>query len=177
MKKLIVRTLMTSVMCLPAIHLAAKNLTPEYPKWYVGGTAGITGFGYQIPDSYGLHGAYFFKQKYGAGLVIRTCKDENFKDFVFAPAFFAHWGRSDSKLFFPTRIGLGFDKVTYTYAENIGDPFVETTEILLACYASAGIAIRPSKRVSFGINVDFASSFEWIEGDYLGVNFGISFHF
>ena len=121
---------------------------------------GITGFGYMVPVWLSV-----------------PVKTKILKILFFAPAFFAHWGRSNSKVFFPTRIGLGFDKVNYSYTEKIGDPFVETTEILLACYASAGIAIRPSKRISFGINVDFASSFEWIEGDYIGVNFGISFHF
>jgi len=153
-----------------------KNKT-EYTKWYIGGTTGITIDSPIIPSTFGLHGAYFFNHKYGVGLAVRNFKEEYYKEIVFAPAFFAHWGRSDSKIFFPTRLGLGLDRHIYSYAEKIGDPFVEITEILFACYASAGIAFRPSKLVSFGVNVEFASSFEWIDAEYLGFSLGVNFHF
>jgi hypothetical protein len=161
MRNLIICTLMASLVCLSANRLSAQNLTPSYTQWYAGGMAGATVIGWdQIPSTIGLHGAYFFNQKYGAGLVVRKCgyiADE----LVVAPAFFAHWGRSNSKLFFPTRIGVG----------------VEMTQRYPAVYASAGIAYRALKLISFGVNADFASSFENDIEDVLGFNIGISFHF
>jgi len=178
MKKLIISTVIITLMCLTTNHLAAQTTKSEYSKWYAGGTAGIAEYGStNIPNTLGLHGAYFFNQKYGVGLSVRNIQFDNYKDLVFAPTFFAHWGGSNSKLFFPTRIGLGLDKHNYQYAEKKGDPWENVTEILFACYASAGISIRPSKSVSFGVNAEFASSFEWIEWDYFGLNFSISFHF
>jgi len=123
---------MTSVMGLHANHLAAQNSTPEYTEWYVGLSAGasIIESEEKIPNILGLYGAYFFNQKYGAGLVARKCN-------------------------------------------------YYITETLLGVYASAGIAIRPSKLMSFGINAEWSSSFEDISDSegLLGINIGISFHF
>ena len=158
------------VMFVATSAVFAQEDPPEYTEWYVGGAVGETLFGWdKIPNSFGLYGAYFFNQKYGAGLAVRKWTDSR-KEFVLAPTFFAHWGRNNSKWFFPTKIGVGFDKITYSATNFVTE---------LAFYASAGIAYRPSKLISFGINVDFASSVEYIDEsvDYLGFNIGISFHF
>ena len=178
MKRLIISVLMTLVMCLSANRMAAQNFVSDYTKLYIGGTVGITlDGGTDLPDMIGFHGAYFFNPKFGAGMVGRYFQHPNYKNLVFAPAFFAHWGSGNSKLYFPTRIGLGIDMHTYSYAETLQDEFVQTTENLFAWYASAGIAIRPYNRFSISVNAEYASSFEWMDSQYLGFNLGLSFHF
>ena len=173
------------IMTVATSAVFAQKDTPEYMQWYVGITAGASVIESEekIPNMIGLYGAYFFNQKYGAGLVARKCDYYSIEDLFLGAAFFAHWGRSNAKLFFPTRIGLGVNRNTYvrnSYNRQHNfwqDEYISTTE--LGCYASAGIAIRPTKLISFGINAEWATSFEDIadsEG-LLGVSIGISFHF
>ena len=159
----------------------------EYTKWYVGVSVGALLFDNDesIPNMIGLQGAYFFNQKYGVGLVARKCNTSftsriigfSYSDehLFLGASFFAHWGRSDAKVFFPARIGLGVDKCT-SYNNWTQRNFTET---LLGVHASAGIAYRVSDLISFGVNAEWASSFEEIadsEGLF-GVNIGVSFHF
>ena len=169
-------------------HLAAQNLTSEHTQWYVGVSAGASIFDNKeaMPNIIGLQGAYFFNQKYGAGLVARKCNTSflNYsagtsfnsrRDHVFLGAsFFAHWGRSNAKLFFPTRIGLGVNQCTHFN----GRTQKYTTYTEMGAHGSVGISIRPSKLVSFGVNAEWASAFEDMDSPELfGVNLGISFHF
>ena len=185
MKKLIIITLMTSVMCLSANHLAAQTSTPEYTQWYVGVSAGasVADNDESIPNMIGIQGAYFFNQKFGVGLVVRKCNASmnfpnlklNFSDehFFVGASFFANWGRSDSKLFFPTRIGLGTNKCSSK--NNWTGSFTET---LFGAHASAGIAYRVSNLISFGVNAEWAFPFEYVDyTELLGINVGVSFHF
>ena len=158
----------------PANTVSTISKFQEYTEWYVGISAGYMIGRWNIPNSLGLHGAYFFNQKYGAGLTVLRCTDEDHTDLFLTPTFFAHWGRSDSKWFFPTKIGVGIDK--FTHSEKRQGSFVEISEILLAFYASVGVAYRPSKLISFGINAELAFCDEG-GGGYLGINAGISFHF
>jgi len=164
-KKIVFRkTLALVIMFVATSSVFAQKDPPEYTEWYAGGTVGISLSGLD----FGLYGAYFFNEKYGGGLVARKIIDESF---VIAATFFAHWEIGSTKLFIPTRIGFGFDK------QRIPDKRQETTALYYAGYASAGIAYRPSKLMSFGINAEYASALENMSGDFLGFNIGISFHF
>ena len=159
--------------------------TPDYTKWYLGVMAGVSAEGIEkIPNTYSLHGAYFFNEKNGAGLVARKYDVFKSEDLFFGAAFFAHWGRSNAKLFFPARIGLGINHHTYyqsKYYQNVniwGNEYI--TQNNFGCYGSIGLAIRPSKLISFGINAEFASPFFDIEDnalERLGFNIGVGFHF
>ena len=172
-RKAIICAVITSAMCLCANRLAAQDLSSDYKQWHAGVSAGITIEGIkEIPNIFGLHGAYFFNHIYGAGLVARKSNVYGSEDLFCGAAFFAHWGRYNSKLFFPTRIGLGINQHTYRRAQ-----LYYITNNFLGGYASVGIAIRPSKLVSFGINAEFASAFDYIDVEYLGFNFCVSFHF
>jgi len=174
-KKIVFKGALALMIMIVASSAAfAQNDAQEYTKWNVGGTVG-THF-YELPDSYGLYGAYFLNQKYGCGLVAFGSKDVDanlrpMKDIFLMPAFFANWGRSNSKLFYPTRIGLGVDRYT-SYLRFGNKPF---TEFLFAFYVSGGIAYRPAKFISFGVNTEIGVAF----GGNACVNFnaGISFHF
>jgi len=167
MKRIVSISALLALMYLTANQLAAQNLQPEYTEWYAGVKGGVTLSGMdQIPNCFGLHGAYFFNEKYGGGMVVQMFSDGNDKSFVIAPAFFAHWGIGSTKFFIPTRIGFGFEK----RSDSVG------STIYYAGYASAGIAYRPSKLISFGINVDFASSVYFAVNN-IGFNIGLSFHF
>ena len=155
-----------------------QHFTPEYTQWHVGLSAGVTIQGCEsIPNAFGLHGAYFFNRTCGAGLVLRKTNVYSVDDYLFCgPAFFAHMGPNNSKVFVPARIGLGFNKYQYKLKNR--------SETLFGGYASVGIAIRPIKLVSFGINAEFASAFEDM-GDFdfddvkdnISINMCISFHF
>jgi len=175
------------LLLLASVYVSAQNSTPDYTQWYVGVSAGASVFDNEepIPNVIGLQGAYFFNQKYGAGLVARKCnvfqtinsaKRTFFTEeqlFVGA-SFFAHWGRSNSKLYFPTRIGLGINQ-SERFNSNTQRFWNET---LVGAHGSVGISIRPSKLISFGVNAEFASSFEWMDSvEFLGLNLGVSFHF
>jgi len=174
-------------MCLTKNHLAAQNSTPEYTQWYVGVSAGASVFDNEesIPNIIGLQGAYFFNHRYGAGLVARKCntfktissKNNTFhtaEDLFLGASFFAHWGRSGAKLFFPTRIGLGINQRDYFNSNTMRG----NSKTIIGAHGSAGIAIRPSKLISFGVNAEFASSFDNMDSlELLGLNIGISFHF
>ena len=139
-----------------------------------------------IPNMIGVQGAYFFNQKFGVGFVLRNCNvsydfsrvipgfSGTEKHLFFGPSFFANWGRSDAKLFFPTRIGLGLNQCTSFF--NLTKSTI--TETLLGAHVSAGIAYRASNLISFGVNAEWASPFEDMDTPELfGINLGISFHF
>ena len=147
----------------------------EYSPWHVGLSTGVTLEGCEsIPNAFGLHAAYFFNPTCGAGLVARkTTVYSRFENLFLGPAFFAHLRPNNSIVFFPARIGLGVQKYQ-TYR----------SEALFGCYVSAGIAFRPLKLMSFGINAEYASAFEDMDGmdaedfkENLGINICISFHF
>ena len=188
LRKAIICTVMTSVMCLSANHLAAQTSATEHTKWYAGISTGasVCDNDETIPNMIGLQGAYFFNQKYGVGLVARRCKTSfdassvipdffgSDDHFFWGASFFAHWGRSNAKLFFPTRIGLGFDKCTSFFALTQRT----ITETLIGAHASAGIAYRASELISFGVNAEWASSFADMDlPELFGINIGVSFHF
>ena len=162
--------LMTTVMCLSANYLYSQTTTPEHTPWDVGFSLGFSPSD-DTPIVMGLHGAYYFKPKYGAGLLARRSYVDGYENLFFGAAFFANWGKSNSQLFFPTRIGIGVNKFT-TPKNEFNEP---------ALYVSAGIAYRHSKLISFGVFVDYASPFEDIEDfsdfEYFGINAGIRFHF
>ena len=153
---------MTAVMGLTAHRMAAQSSTPDYLQWYLGGTTGFTVFDWgETPDSYGVHGAYFFNPKYGAGLVFHKRFDGMYSQSILAPTFFAHLGSSYSKWFFPVKVGLG----------------IEFNDRYIACYTSAGVAYRPQPWISIGINADFASAFDYDIEDGLGLSLCIGLHF
>ena len=173
-KKIVLRgALALVIMFVSSSAVFAQKDTQEYTKWNVGGTVGT--HGYEFPDNYGIYAAYFLNQKYGCGVIGFASIDADaswrpYEDIFLMPAFFANWGRSNSKLFYPTRIGLGIDR--YTHNLGGGGPF---TEFLFAFYVSGGIAYRPAKFISFGVNTEFAVA---IGGNAIpGINIEVSFHF
>ena len=179
LRKAVICAIMASAICFSANHLAAQDLTSEYTQWYISVLAGASLQGCDaISNVLELQGAYFFNRQYGGGLVVRKCNyhssREYFPDDLFiGAAFFAHWGRSGAKLFFPAKIGFGIDQHTY-YHSSTRRYFTETG---MGGYASAGIAIRPVKWISFGINAEFASHFEYMDEECFGINLGVSVHF
>ena len=188
LRKTIICTAMTSLMCLSANHLSAQTSTPEHTQWYVSVSTGasVSDNDEAIPNMFGLQGAYFFNPKYGVGIVIRKSNTSydlsrvihgfyGNDDYLYLGAsFFAHWGFSSSKLFFPTRIGLGINQCKSYF----GLTQRNSTESGIGAHASAGIAYRASKLISFGINADFAFPFADIDlPELFGVNIGVSFHF
>jgi len=171
------RALALMMMTVVTSAVFAQNDSPDYTKWHLGISAGSSIVRSEsFPNIYGAHGAYFFNQKYGGGLVVRKSNFLNYEDFFMGAAFFAHWGRSNSKLFFPTRIGFGINRHTFLRSTStmFSDYFTVNE---FGGYASAGIAIRPIKFISFGINADYASSFDNMFEEYIGVTLGISVHF
>ena len=148
----------------------------DYSPWHVGLSAGVTLYGCEsIPNAFGLHAAYFFNPTCGAGLAaVKTTIDSYIENLFLGPAFFAHMRPGNSIVFFPARIGLGIQQCK---VNNRG-------EALFGGYASAGIAFRPFKLMSFGINAEYASAFEdmqdmvWEDfAEFFGINICISFHF
>ena len=153
----------------PAVF--AQNDAPEYTKWNVGGAFGFAADGWNTkPFIMGLHGAYFFKPQYGAGLLARRTNETGYENIFLGAAFFANWGKNNWKLYFPTRIGCGINSFTRTVIDRLD--IVE-----FALYASAGISYRFSKSISIGVFSDFAPDIDDFTLEFLGFNAGISFHF
>ena len=169
-KKIVFKGALALVIMLAATSAVfAQKDAPEYTKWNVGMSLGFAP-GDNIPLVMGLHGAYFLNHKYGAGLMARRKYDTDYENLFFGAAFFADWGRSNSKLFFPTRLGFGIEKYT-TPKNEYNEP---------AFYLSAGIAYRCSKLISIGVFADFDAVFEDLaefERDNFVINAGIRFHF
>ena len=153
---------MMAVMGLSANRIVAQSSTSDYSQWYLGGSTGISISGIDnIPDILSFQGAYFFNPKYGAGLAFNKRFEGIYSQSILSAAFFAHLGSSQSKWFFPIRVGLG----------------LELTDRSIACYTSAGVAYKPIKWLSFGLNAEFASTFENDLEEGLGFSIGLGFHF
>jgi len=156
-------------LCLMILELSAQDaivtrdsrrqVEKDYTRFYIGKTEGVTVDGSFLS---GLNGAYFFSRQIGAGLVFRTgfTKSE-FDEPFFGAAFFANLGPKNPIVYFPLRLGFGaYD------GEN-------------GWYAAAGIAFRPARVFSIGLNFDYASDdFKKIDMEYyLGINLTFGFHF
>ena len=171
-KKIVFRgALALVIMFVATSAVFAQNDTQEYTKWNVGGSIGFAADGWNTkPYVIGLHGAYFFKPKYGAGLLARRSYETGYENIFLGAAFFANWGKSNWKLYFPTRIGCGVNSFTRTVIDRLDI-------VSFALYASAGISYRFSKSISLGVFSDFAPDVDDFVLEYLGLNAGISFHF
>ena len=183
LRKTIICTVITSVMCLFANYLAGQTATPEYTNWEIGGSYGLAADGQSTsPIVAGIHGAYFFNSKYGAGLVARRTYESgtritsginwDVQNLFYCAALFANWGQSNWKVYFPTRIGFGLNR----HASNTANGTFVGYDIF-GVYALAGISFRPVKLMSFGVFADYATPIDEFYLEYLGFNVGISFHF
>jgi len=135
--------------------------------------AGIVG-GYGILGPViGIKAAYFFTEKLGAGLTYRRNTWTDWYDSssaavianFFGPVFYGHWGRTDSKFFFPTALGFG----VATYEEVYGYSSEKFT--IIALYISQGVSYRFTKHCSAGINFNLGG------GSLVAFTLGVNFHF
>ena len=124
----------------------------------------------------GLDFAYFFNKKLGTGLVFRRFYfiDDTTRvaksRYFFGPALYGHFNKHNSKLFFPAIASIGFAqhyKPHYTYYYS--DEKVNT----IGCFLSLGVAYRPIKSLSVGLNTEIVGA-KFISWD---VSLGVNFHF
>jgi hypothetical protein len=152
-----------------------QTVNTPHSKFYVGvsGGYGFRGYGFKgrahfgprTPTSFGLSsGAYFFNHRIGVGLgaydTRASYEDFNFailaRTFFVGPVFYGHWGRHNGKFFFPTKIGIGINADIWRLQENYGDGrefYGDFRGRGLGIFCSAGVAYRPVKWFSVGLNL------------------------
>ena len=147
----------------------------DHTKFYIGLVAG------GVPDdvtTIGVNAAYFFNHQVGFGFAIHdgSLSDEysSFETTFYGPVFYGHWGRRNGKFFFPTVLGIG--AVRSYYEDNQYGSFSDSV-ISLGFLASAGVAFRPIKLISIGLNYEFGSDFEFLSWGIGGFTLSLNFHF
>ena len=147
----------------------------SYTKGYVGLRAGriLTNDG--KGNYYGFNAAYFFSRQIGVGVTgLYSAKNyEYYKRTIsfIGPLFYGHWGRRNGKFFFPTNIGIGFLKI-----ENNVSSYGYDDISSLGFLWSLGVAYRPTRLISTGLNIEFGGDFNQTRG-INGIALDLNFHF
>jgi len=150
-------------------NVPSKTTEKDFSRFYTGILAGYAAdYGTLI----GLNGAVFFNHLVGVGLALRyqydldSYSNYSYEQLFLGPVFYGHWGRRNGKLFFPTYFGFGLaSSSSYSYSSDVE----------LGVFTSVGIAFRPVKFLSFGVNLEGALGIDYVE--MLAISTGISFHF
>ena len=176
---------------------------PKNSGFYVGFVGGINTNNSDF--TFGFNTVYFFNRRIGAGFAVRNIAyrkedlwssrynwlDTDVRNIFFGPVFYGCLLKTRrDKFFVSTGAGLGGIYHSYIFDDSysyIVNPDHNTTH--LGYFLSGGLAYRPQKWFSIGVNCEYMSRFDQPQDNYgysfstwssinaVSVNLGLNFHF
>ena len=155
----------------------------DHSVLYVGGVFGGGPSKEELGYMIGINAAVFLKRQIGLGFAVhrqKICYESDSRgmsggytryheETFFGPVIYGHWGRRTGKVFFHTSFGIGGGAVkSFDHHEYKGNENVEL-RTQIDGFLSVGMAIRPIKLISIGLN--------WEVVYRSTITLGLNFHF